>query len=131
MVGIVIVSHSAEVAEGTKKLAQQMTPPELPLAAAGGTRDGRLGTDTTLIQEAIESVAGPDGVVVLADLGSAVLSTEMALELLPAEVRERVVLADAPLVEGAVAAAVESSLGKSLLEVKAAAEAARNLSKVS
>jgi len=106
---------------GTRELALQMAP-SVPIAAAGGTADGRLGTDAVLIRQAIEEVADCDGVLVLMDLGSAVLSTEVALELMAAELQTKVQLADGPLVEGAVAAAVEASLGSPLKAVKAAAE---------
>lgn len=129
MVGLVMVSHSASLAAGIKELAGQMAP-GVPMAAVGGTADGRLGTDAILIKQAIEQVAHCDGVLVVVDLGSAVLSTEMALELMAPEIKEKVQLADGPLVEGAVAAAVEASLGKPLAVVKAAAEEAANLRKI-
>jgi PTS hybrid protein len=129
MVGLVIVSHSQAVALGTRELALQMAP-SVPIAAAGGTADGRLGTDAVLIRQAIEEVADCDGVLVLMDLGSAVLSTEVALELTAAELQTKVQLADGPLVEGAVAAAVEASLGSPLKAVKAAAEGAAGLKKL-
>ena len=129
MVGLVIVSHSASLARGIKELASQMAP-KVPMAAVGGTSDGRLGTDANLIKQAIEQLAHCNGVLVLMDLGSAVLSTETALEYMPPEIKDKVQLADGPVVEGAVAAAVESSLGKPLAAVKAAAEAAAALKKL-
>ncbi|HHV07658.1 MAG TPA: PTS-dependent dihydroxyacetone kinase phosphotransferase subunit DhaM [Firmicutes bacterium] len=129
MVGLVIVSHSASLARGIKELASQMAP-KVPMAAVGGTSDGRLGTDANLIKQAIEQLAHCNGVLVLMDLGSAVLSTETALEYMPLEIEDKVQLADGPVVEGAVAAAVESSLGKPLAAVKAAAEAAAALKKL-
>ena len=129
MVGLVIVSHSASLAMGIKELASQMAP-GVPIAAVGGTADGRLGTDATLIKQTIEQMVYCDGVLVLADLGSAVLSTEMALELMTSEIKYKVQLANAPVVEGAVAAAVEASLGKPLTVVKAVAEAAGVLRKI-
>lgn len=124
MVGLVIVSHSKQIADGIMELLQPLTQGKVPLAAAGGTADGRLGTDALRIRDAIEQVASGDGVLVLVDLGSAVLNTEAALELLEPSVRERVVLCGAPLVEGAVAAGVEASLGRDLQSVRAAAEGA-------
>ena len=121
-VGLVIVSHSAQLAAGIAELAGQMTQGKTPIAAAGGAGNGILGTSVETILAAIQSVDGPDGVLVLLDLGSAILSTEMALEMLDDDQRHRVFLSSAPLVEGAVAAAVESALGRTLSEVKRAAE---------
>ncbi len=121
-VGLVIVSHSAQLAAGAAELAGQMTQGKTPIAAAGGAGGGILGTSVDIIMNAIQSVYGPDGVLVLLDLGSAILSTEMALEMLDEHVRDRTLLTYAPLVEGTIAAALESSLGRSLLEVKRAAE---------
>ncbi len=121
-VGLVIVSHSEKLASGATELAQQMTKQQVAIAAAGGMGNNDLGTSADIIQHAIESVDSPDGVLVFLDMGSAVLSTEMALEMLPDEQRRRVVLTFAPVVEGAVAAALEATLSRSLSEVKAAAE---------
>ncbi len=123
MVGIVLVSHSARLAEGLKELVGQLVQGKVPVEAAGGAGEA-LGTDATLVAEAIRRADRGDGVAVLVDLGSAVLSAEMALELLPEEYRERVVLCDAPLVEGAVAAGLEASFGSALAEVRRAAEGA-------
>ena len=119
MVGLVIVSHSAKLAEGIKELAEQMTQGQGQIAAAGGIDDPEnpFGTDVTRVQAAIESVYSDDGVVVLMDLGSAVLSAEMALEFLSPEQQETVKLCAAPLVEGAIAAAVQASVGGSLQAV--------------
>jgi multiphosphoryl transfer protein len=119
MVGIVIVSHSAKLAEGVAELAREMGGPDVPLEVAGGTDmpDEALGTDATKVQRAIEQAQSGDGVLVLMDLGSAVLSAEMALEMLSDEHRGRVLLCEAPLIEGAVAAATAAKLGMSLDEV--------------
>lgn len=130
MVSIVLVSHSKAVAEGTRELAGQMTQGAVPIAAAGGTADGDLGTSADLIWQAIQEVYSDEGVLIIMDLGSAVMSAEMALEMLSEEQRQHVLLSDAPFVEGAVVAAVEASIGKSLREVAAAALAAREMPKV-
>lgn len=130
MIGIVVVSHSARLAEGVKELADQMTRGAVRIAAIGGGPDGSLGTNAEAIQAAIEEVYSQDGVLVLMDLGSAVMSTEVAVEALGPERAERVLLSDAPLVEGAVVAAVEASIGKSLREVDASALSARQMQKV-
>src|SRR3972149_4047224 len=109
MIGIVIVSHSAKLAEGVAELAHGMAGPEARIAATGGLDlpDRPLGTDAALIAQAIQQVYSDDGVLVLMDLGSAILSAEIALEGLPDEQRARVKLCEAPLVEGAIAAAVQ------------------------
>jgi multiphosphoryl transfer protein len=125
-VGLVIVSHSAQLAAGVVELAGQMTQGKTPIAAAGGAMDDILGTSADKILEAIESVDGPDGVLVLLDLGSAILSAELALEMLSDEQRERVRLSYAPLVEGAVTAALEASLGRTLVQVQQVAEKTAN-----
>jgi len=126
-VGLVIVSHSTQLAAGVAELAGQMSQGKTPIAAAGGTVDDVLGTSVDRIVSAIQSVDGPDGVLVLLDLGSAILSTEMALEMLSNEQRARIRLSFAPMVEGAVAAALEASLGRSLAQVQQAAEKTANV----
>jgi len=126
MVSIVIVAHSAKLAEGVKELVNQMTRGKVPLATAGGIDDpaNPFGTDALRVQQAIESVYSEDGVVVLMDLGSALLSAEMALDFLPEEQRANIHLCAAPLVEGAVAAAVQAAAGSSPEEVMAEAQGA-------
>ncbi len=118
MIGILVVSHSAELARGVKALAEQMAKGQVPIEAAGGTHDGALGTSFDLICAALEQLRGVDGVLVLVDMGSAVMSAELALEA----VGMPFLLSGAPLVEGAVVAAVEASRpGATLAEVAAAA----------
>jgi phosphoenolpyruvate---glycerone phosphotransferase subunit DhaM len=129
-VALVLVSHSARLAEGTRDLAEQVAQGAVPIRAVGGAEDGSLGTNAFAILEAIESLDSAGGVLLLVDLGSAVLSAETALEQLTPEKRERVRLADAPFVEGAVAAAVEASVGSELEAVLATAEAARGQGKL-
>ncbi len=130
MIGMVLVSHSARLAEGVKELAEQMTGGSVQIAAAGGGPDGSLGTDAERIRAAIEQTYSPDGVLVLMDLGSAVMSAELAVEMLPPERVAQVLLSNAPLVEGAVVAAVEASIGRSLAEANEAAEGAAAMQKV-
>ena len=128
MVGIVIVSHSLKLAEGVKELAQQMIQTNVPIAIAAGIDDpvNPFGTDALQIQAAIESVNDESGVLVLMDLGSAILSAEMALEFLAKEEQEQVRLCTAPLVEGAIAAVVEAASGASLEQVMASAKTSLN-----
>ena len=126
MVGIVLVSHSARLGEGVRELVEQAAQGAVPLAVAAGIDDPEhpIGTDAMEVLAAIESVYSDDGVVVLMDLGSALLSAEMALELLPDEQRPRVHLCAAPFVEGAYAAVVQASTGASLPSVLAEASGA-------
>ena len=125
-VGLVVISHSRPLAEAAVTLARQMIPGvEVAIEVAAGTDDGGLGTDAVAVSAAITAADSGDGVVVLMDLGSAVMSAETALELLDDEVRERVVLSPAPLVEGLIGAVVVASGGADRDRV--AAEALRGL----
>lgn len=132
MIGLVFVSHSRLIADGLCQLAAQMAGDEVKMAPAGGlTADPcALATDALLILEAIESVWSEDGVLLLVDMGSAVLSAEMALELLPDAKRSRCLISNAPLVEGAIVAALHAGMGDPLEEVNAAAEEALHARKV-
>jgi len=129
-VGIVIVSHSAQIAAGTVELARQMAGDDVRIEAAGGMPDGSLGTDAAAIMAAISAADSGAGVLVLVDLGSAVLATQTALELLGDDVAAHVRLSGGPLVEGAVVAAVQASVGDDLAAVLAAAEEAASLPKI-
>ena len=121
-VGIVIVSHSPEVARGTADMVRQMVGSEVRLAWCGGNSDGGLGTDVAAIKAAINEVFGPAGVALLVDLGGAETNSEMAIELLEESQRDRVVICNAPVVEGAVMASVEAAGGAPLDRVRATAE---------
>ncbi|WP_432736966.1 phosphoenolpyruvate--protein phosphotransferase [Maridesulfovibrio sp. FT414] len=131
MVGLVIVSHSQTLAQGVLELAEQMTRGSVVMEAAGGIDDpdNPIGTDPMKVMMAIESVAAQseDGVLVIMDLGSALMSAETALDFLPDEVKEKVLLCSAPIVEGTMAAAVQASVGASLQEVRREAGAALNV----
>lgn len=120
MIGIVVVSHSSALAAAAVELASQMggdSPPRIEIAA--GIADGGFGTDALEIAGAIDRAAGEDGVLVLMDLGSAILSTEMALDF--RSTRTRVVLSPAPFVEGLIAAVVLASAGADLETIAAEA----------
>ena len=121
-VGIVIVSHSPDVARGTADMVRQMVGSEIALAWAGGNPDGGLGTSVELILEAIAAAWSEAGVAVLVDLGGAETNTEMAIEMLPEDRQRRIVICNAPIVEGAVMAATEAWGGGSLEEVRRTAE---------
>ena len=128
-VGIVFVSHSAEIASGLVTLARQMAA-EPTLVAAGGRDDDGIGTSFDKIAAGIAQADGGGGVVVLCDLGSAILTAETAIEFLDDDMRSRVRIADAPLVEGGVAAAVAAQIGGDLDAVLRAAESAGGSSSV-
>lgn len=129
MVNLVLVSHSAKLGEGLADILKQMSGEGCKIAVAAGIDDEQnpIGTDAVKIMTAIESVYSPDGVVVFVDLGSAILSTETAIELLDPEMAQHVVLSYAPLVEGAFAAAVAASGGDDLQTVLAEANSAAAL----
>lgn len=113
MVGIVLVSHSKAVAESVEELTKMMAP-EAATAAAGGMEDGGFGTSFERIQNAIDAVYSPDGVIVLMDMGSAVMTTEMVIEM---KGEDNIRMADCPFVEGAVMATVGAQSGMSLDEI--------------
>jgi phosphoenolpyruvate---glycerone phosphotransferase subunit DhaM len=121
-VSLVIVSHSPDIARGTAEMVRQMVGDEVKVAHCGGNPEGGLGTDVQRILQAIEQAWSPRGVAILVDLGGAETNSEMAIEMLPEERRGRVVLCNAPIVEGAIMAATEASGGASLAEVRATAE---------
>ena len=121
-VGIVIVSHSADVARGTADMVRQMVGDEVPLAFCGGAPSGGLGTSVETIMQAIDAAWSDSGIAILVDLGGAETNSEMAIEMQPAERRGRIVICNAPVVEGAVMAATEASGGGSLDDVKRTAE---------
>jgi PTS hybrid protein len=129
-VGLVLVSHSAAIAEGLAELVSQVAGPSVPIVAAGGGPDGTFGTDGGRVLDALQEIAGPAGAVVLMDLGSSVLSVRAAVGELPKETVAQLRIADAPLVEGAIAAGVTASTGGSVDEVLAAAQEARTVAKL-
>jgi len=129
LVGVVVVSHSARLADGVVELARQMCGPDLTLIPVGGAPDGSLGTDADRIRDALVAADGGAGVVVLADLGSAILSTAAALEMVDTGLAARIHISGGPIAEGAVLAAVQASMGEPVEAVLAAAESACDLDK--
>ena len=126
LVGIVIVSHSQKLAEGVKELAEMMAN-DVHIEAAGGLDEGLLGTSFERVKVAIEDVCGTDGAVVLMDMGSAIMTAELAVE----ECRDEAVrLVDCPIAEGAVLAALAAASGADLEEVARRAESARDMEKI-
>jgi PTS hybrid protein len=132
LIGLVLISHSASIAEGLRDMVAQVAGAEVPVATAGGTDDGRLGTSAPRIAAAIRSTldAGADEALILLDLGSAALSLELALEEFDGDERARLRVSEAPLVEGAILAAVQASVGASLDEVADAAAGAASMPKM-
>ncbi|MFV2049976.1 dihydroxyacetone kinase phosphoryl donor subunit DhaM [Metabacillus sp. YM-086] len=126
-VGLLLISHSYHLVTGLRELLQQVQP-DVSIAISGGT-DGGIGTGAFDIKEAIESIYTEEGIVILFDLGSALINAELALELLDKN-QSKIRLADAPLVEGGFAAVVEAGIGGSLQEVIEAAEGAKQLQKI-
>ncbi len=134
-VSLVLVSHSHRLAIGVKEVASQMAEPHVQIEAVGGVIDTDsgemlLGTDALQIVAAIERCWSPAGVLLLVDLGSAILSAELALEMLPAAIRQGCLISNAPLVEGAIVAALEASFDRSLADVNRVAEDARKIHKI-
>ena len=125
MVGIVIVSHSQKLAEGVVDLASLMAP-ETPMRAAGGMDDGGFGTSFEKINTAIDEIYSDDGVIILMDMGSAVMTTEMVLEIME---DRKVTMVDCPVVEGAIAAAVVAAGNAPMEDVIQVAEAAKTTAK--
>jgi PTS hybrid protein len=121
-VGVVIVSHSSKVAEGAADMVREMVGEEVPLAWTGGNSTGGLGTDVGQIMSAIDRAWSNAGVVVLVDLGGAETNSEMAIEMLPDDRRGKVLICNAPVVEGAVVAATEAAGGSSVDIVRQTAE---------
>jgi PTS hybrid protein len=128
-VGIVLVSHSAALAEGAAELAGQISGGTVAIIPAGGTDDGRLGTSAAKVQQAVKQADSGAGVLILPDLGSAVL-TVRALLSEGGDLPSPIELADAPFVEGVVAATVTAAGGGDIAAVLAAAEEARHARKL-
>jgi phosphoenolpyruvate-protein phosphotransferase/dihydroxyacetone kinase phosphotransfer subunit len=131
VVGIVVVAHSEELAKAVCEMALQMSlGKDVPIVPAGGLDEGGFGTSLSKIQTALDKVYGNDGVLVLMDLGSAVMTTQMLLEILPEEKRAKIILSKAPIVEGAIAAVVASAQGLDLEGVRLSAEKALSTPKI-
>lgn len=131
MVNMVLVSHSRKIAEGLSDLLYEMVKNAVKINAVGGLEDDTIGTDVKRIYEAIKESYSDDGVVIIADLGSAVTSAQMAIEMIDDKEKiEKVKIANCPFLEGAVAAAVEASIKGELEDVLKAAEEAKDLQKI-
>jgi PTS hybrid protein len=125
-VSIVIVSHSPDVARGAADMVRDMVGEQVRVAHCGGDGVGGLGTSVTDILRAIREVYSAQGVAILIDVGGAETNSEIAIEMLPEDMRGNIVICDAPVVEGALMAGIEAASGSSLDEVRACAEGARS-----
>lgn len=129
MLSVLILSHSPDIAKGLKKMCLQMVSDGVIIDAIGGTKDGSLGIDAELVLTKLkEMTAESDGVVILGDIGSTIMAAKNAINMLG--ISEKVRIADAPLVEGALVAAIEASIGSSIEEVVRKAEKVKFVSKL-
>lgn len=129
MIGIVIVSHSDKIAEGIVDLCYEMASDSVKIIPAGGTNDGRIGTDPIKIKEAIEEAFGGNEVVILGDIGSSLMNTELAIELLDEKLKEKVKILDTPIVEGSIVVAVQASISNDIDKILKIAEEVRTTRK--
>ncbi|MEL9991326.1 MAG: dihydroxyacetone kinase phosphoryl donor subunit DhaM [Thermoproteus sp.] len=130
MVGIIIFSHSKKLAEGLLEIINQMTKGSVKIEAVGGTSDASLGSDPLGLRVAIDKLASEDMILIFCDFGSTVLAAKSVIKMLPKELASRVVIADAPIVEGAFVAAVEVSAGSTPTEVLKAIKDVCNYHKI-
>lgn len=121
MVSLVLISHSNKIVEGLKELVSQMSG-DVKIGLAGGTNDNRIGTDPMKIMSAIEEVYSDDGILILYDLGSALMNAELALDMIDEKIKNKVEISKSSLVEGAFVAGIESSMGKNMEEIKKSLE---------
>jgi len=130
MISLVLISHSFKIVEGIKELVEQLVQGKVKVLASGGLDEYTIGTNVERIYNSLMEAKNPDGILVLVDLGSSVLSTEAAIDMLPEEDRKLVKISNAPLVEGAVIASIEASIGSDLEKTNKAAEDAKKLNKL-
>ncbi len=127
--GVVLVSHSALIADGLRELVNEMNDGSVPVLAAGGADEGRIGTSAIKIMSALEELEDCDHILIYADLGSSILSAETALDLVDEEIAGKCRLVDCPIVEGALAGVVQATMAQNVEEIIAASEGAREAHK--
>lgn len=130
MTGVIIVSHSEKLAEGLRDIVMEMNDGSVEIIAAGGADGGRIGTNTLRIKAAVESLADRDHILIFVDLGSAVLCSETAIEMLDEEIQTKVHIVDAPLVEGVVGGVIQATICNDLEQIIATAKEGANLRKI-
>ena len=127
-IGIVLISHSEKIADGLKELVNQMNDGSVPVIAAGGAAEGRIGTDATKIMAAVEELEDMEHILIYCDLGSAIMSAETALDLVDEDLADKCQLVDCPLVEGALAGVVQATITDDVDEVVKASMGSRTAS---
>ncbi|MGI6108541.1 MAG: dihydroxyacetone kinase phosphoryl donor subunit DhaM [Eubacteriaceae bacterium] len=129
--GFVIVSHSEKLADGLKDILEEMNQDHaVEIRAAGGTGDGRIGTNAVRIMEAIEDIQDCDNILCYADLGSSILSAETAIDMLDEDLAKKVQIVNCPLVEGAFLGVVQAPAAKNAEEIIKASQSASQMNKV-
>lgn len=127
--GIVLVSHSKKLAEGLAELVEEMNDGSVKIIPAGGAEGGRIGTNAMTIREALEALEACTYILMYVDLGSAIMSAETAMDMVDDELREKIQIVNAPVVEGAFAGVVQACVSDDPAEVVKASEEARNIQK--
>ncbi|WP_029688067.1 dihydroxyacetone kinase phosphoryl donor subunit DhaM [Thermoanaerobacter sp. A7A] len=129
MAVFIIVSHSKKVAEGVVEIVEQMNNKNSKLIPIGGTEDERIGTNPLKIKKVIEEIYDGDNIFIFADIGSSIMATQMVLDMLNEELRKKITLVDAPLVEGTIAAVIQASITNNVSEIIHAAEESKKVNK--
>lgn len=127
--GVVIVSHSAKLAEGLAEIVEEMNDGSVMVKAAGGADGGRIGTNALKIQDAIEFMEDRDNILLYVDMGSSIISTEAAIDMLDDDLQEKVQIVDCPIVEGAFAGVVQATITDDVEEIIRVSKEAKELSK--
>jgi len=130
MTGVIIVSHSEKLAEGLKDIAMEMNDGSVEIIAAGGADGGRIGTNTLKIKAAIETLADREHILIFVDLGSSVICSEAAIDLVDDELQEKVHIVDAPLVEGVIGGVVQATISNDLNKILATCSESASMKKI-
>lgn len=130
MLGLVVVSHSQKVAQGVKDIAEQMNNGMVKIVEAGGVDEDRIGTNPLKIQAAIEEAYDQGPVLVFADLGSAIMNAELAIDLVDNEIKMQITIVNAPLVEGVIAAVIQATISDDVEDIIRTAVASKDLNKI-
>lgn len=130
MLGIVVISHSQKVAEGIKDIAEQMNDGKVKIMAEGGVDGDRIGTNPLRIKDAIEEAYTNDSVLIFADMGSAIMNAELAIDMIEDKIREHTFIVDAPLVEGVIAAVIQAAITDDIKDIIKTAIDIKYMSKI-
>lgn len=129
MIGFILVSHSDKLVEGLKEIAEQINGKESNIKAIGGTSDGRIGTNPIEIYEALEEMYDGNNILIFGDLGSSIMSAQMAIDMVSDEIRGKTILVDAPLVEGSIASIIQASITENIDDIISAAMETKTINK--